>query len=200
MKHAKRLFAFLLCAALLTALATPAYALVPPTLDATITADMKMATAGDSVTLTVTGIPPLEAGQSIRYNWWYGYGDSNGIGSCTTEDPVLQVQVPGRDIVRTGLHWLFNHKFILYYKCQAIVTDSSGIIAYYNGATEVQGYYNFTDSLAVPYEALGDGYMIVMPFLQPIPYAFYAIACLFGIVWSPWVALANSMEAKRVNG
>jgi len=98
---------------------------------------------------------------------------------------------------------MFNHKFPITYSCQAIVTERYEVVAYYNGAIEVQGYYNLRDSIAVPYEYLGEAivYMLIpgLVFFEPMLF-FGSIACLFGIVWSPFVALANSMEAKRVNG
>ena len=207
MVRAKKFFALLLCAALFAALATPAFAqeFAPTQSYVTVTADKKMVATGESITLTVAGIPPLEAGQAIQYNWWVKYGAVDGPAPGTTTEPVLRTQVHGREVVPRFYSSMINHKFPITYSCQARVTDGPGsIVAYYNGEIEVQGYYKLADGIAVPYEYLKEAlaYMLFVPglvFYEPMLF-FTSVACLFGILWSPFVALANSMEARRVNG
>jgi len=200
MKHAKKFFALLLCATLFVGLTTPAFADEPAF---TITADKQMVATGENFTLTAVNAPQAEAGQSIQYHWLFITLPENGhvgtISLGTTADAVIQIQAPGRDVLWPDYNNPFSQRFSMQYWCVVDISDASGLVASYRSSRiTVQGYYNLTDSFAVPYEALG--YALLGVFINPFRNVFYSIACLFGIVWSPFVALANSAQAKRVNG
>ena len=203
MKHAKKCFALLLCAALLTALAVPAFA---ETSDFTVTADKRMVATGESITLTAVNAPQAQAGQTVQYRWYFSWSPANVSGKYgnvsigTTADAVIQAQAPGRDVVLlTYFNDPYGQQFTTWYWCVVEVSNASGPVASYKSSKiEIQGYYSLRDSFALPYEYLG--YAFAWSLILYPKAIFASIACLFGILWSPFVALANSMEAKRVNG
>jgi len=203
----KKLLCALLALALAFTLALPAFADTP---EFTITADKRMVATGESITLTAVNAPQAQAGQTVQYRWYFNYSPtaaSSEIGHAligTTTDAVIQAQAPGRDVVWPTYTKPFTQQFTTRYWCVVDISDASGPVASYTSSKiEVMGYYGLGDSFAVPYVYFGYilAYMLVPMFifydLTSIP---ISIACLFGIFWSPFVLLANSVKAKLVNG
>ncbi|MCL2299698.1 MAG: hypothetical protein FWC27_06075 [Firmicutes bacterium] len=210
MKRAKMFFALLLCAALSVGLATPAFA---ETSDFTVVADKRMVATGETITLTAVNAPQAQAGQTVQYRWFFSYSldpesaVEYAVLLGATTDTVIQAQVPGRDSVKTlagDPGSLYSQQFSTRYWCVADISGSAGIVASYRSSKiKGQGYYSLKDSFALPYEHLAEAivYMLIPGLVFAEPSVFFdSIACLFGIVWSPFVGLANAAEAKRVNG
>ena len=202
----KLLCAFLAVCMLSAALVLPSAAApdTPPTYASApafaVTADKKMVATGESITLTAVNAPQAQAGQTVQYHWYFYFAPIHGNGSRlvgTTADAVIQIQAPGRDIVRPTQANPFSQQFSTKYWCVAEISDASGLVASYgSNEIDVLGYYSLRDSFAVPYEYFPSAAVLFF-----VPGVFFqAIACLFGILWSPWVAVANTAEAKRVNG
>ena len=218
MKLAKIIFALLLCGTLFVGLATPAFADESAFVDApafadeptfadepafTIAADKKMAASGESITLTAVNAPQPQAGQSVQYRWYFSiYGVESGLIGTTT-DAVIQTDA----VKPTTFRSPFTQQFPIEYSCVLdIVDDASGTVvaSYTSSKIDVLGYYSLSDSFAVPYDYLVEAlvYILLVPgyvFFEPM-LLLRAFACFFGILWSPWVAVANGAEAKRVNG
>ena len=200
MKRAKIILALLLCGTLLAGLATPAFADAPAF---TVTADKQMVATGESITLTAVNAPQAQAGQTVQYRWYFSIfaGGSGLIG--TTTDAVIQTDAVKPTTYRNP----FTQQFPIEYSCVLdIVDNASGTVvaSYTSSKIDVLGYYSLNDSFAVPYEYLVEAlvYILLVPgyvFFEPM-LLLRAIACFFGILWSPWVAVANGAEAKRVNG
>jgi len=168
----------------------------------TVTADKQMVATGESITLTAVNVPQAQAGQSLEYHWYVNcfYGDSHNLSIGTTVDAVIQTQAPSKDDMKAMKAYgdPFSQQFPTEYWCIVKVSDASGLVASYTSSRiEVSGYYSLRDSFVVPYEYIG--YTFLLAFFVP-PLFFENIGCLFGILWSPFVALANAAEAKRVNG
>jgi hypothetical protein len=202
MKRAKVLFAILLCGTLLVGLVTPAFADTSAA-EFTVSADKKMVATGENITLTAINAPQVQAGQILEYRWYFSYRNdriTNLLG--TTEDPVLQTKLPamGADYWSTP----YNQKHPLKFWCVAEISDDNGLFsAYTSGKVDVMGYYSLGDSFAVTYAS----FALALTFI-PMPTIVFetptilidAFVYFFGFLWLPFVALANSVEAGRVNG
>lgn len=200
MKQVKLISAILLCAALLVGLATPAFA---DTSEFTVTADKKMVATGESITLTAVNAPQPEEGQTIKYTWNLSYRNDRITKLLgTTEEPVIQAQVPvfGADYWSTP----YDQKHPSKIWCVAEISDADGPVASYKSSSiVVMCYYNLGDSFAVTYACLA---LILMFMTSPMivieepTILVDGFVYFFGVLWLPFVALANVAEAERVNG